>query len=549
MVGLINKEDIYDIADAIREKTQTERTFTPSQMGGLIRSIKVVPENSYQLKEIESTPTSLATFDADALPMPKLKVSVDAVQDLHGYDAPWVGGAGKNKLPLILSDIKALNYNGVWSGNSYTYQGLTFTVKTTENDNIIGIQVNGTATGNARFNVYSSSTGNPFGGMWFSCVPSGDASNSTYRACLQDATGEYVERARDFGDGAVVAASDVDIQVWFTVYNGYACNNMMFLPQIEEGTTKTTFAPYSNICPINGWDEVDVTRCGKNLINALGTDTNNGYVTGQFITYYGYLSGANTFAGFVTEYNPIKGGETYLINGIAGGSPAICFYTKNKTFISGIKYNNRTSFTFTAPSNAYYIRASVANVNKETAMLVVGSTATSYEPYNGHTYTIQFRDGDNPLTVYGGTLDVVSGELTVDRASVDLGTLEYVYDSTVPRFYSFDINSLVKAPLGNVVVNAISSDYIATSFDNLYVTDKRNGTFAVGTTGTLSIINTLYTDPTAFKTAMSGVQLVYELATPQTIQLTPTQVNSLLGTNNLWADTGNILEGEYFKAL
>ena len=44
-----------------------------------------------------------------------------------------------------------------------------------------------------------------------------------------------------------------------------------------------------------------------------------------------------------------------------------------------------------------------------------------------------------------------------------------------------------------------------------------------------------------FKTAMSGVQLCYELATPQTYQLTPQEViKTLLGTNNVWADIGNV---------
>ena len=42
-----------------------------------------------------------------------------------------------------------------------------------------------------------------------------------------------------------------------------------------------------------------------------------------------------------------------------------------------------------------------------------------------------------------------------------------------------------------------------------------------------------------FKAAMSGVQLVYELATPQTYQLAPTEVDMLLGENNVWADTGD----------
>ena len=39
--------------------------------------------------------------------------------------------------------------------------------------------------------------------------------------------------------------------------------------------------------------------------------------------------------------------------------------------------------------------------------------------------------------------------------------------------------------------------------------------------------------------ALTGVQFCYLLATPITIQLTPNQVNSLLGVNNIWADTGS----------
>ena len=39
---------------------------------------------------------------------------------------------------------------------------------------------------------------------------------------------------------------------------------------------------------------------------------------------------------------------------------------------------------------------------------------------------------------------------------------------------------------------------------------------------------------------MSGVQLVYELATPQTYQLTPQEIiTTLLGQNNIWSDTGS----------
>lgn len=39
---------------------------------------------------------------------------------------------------------------------------------------------------------------------------------------------------------------------------------------------------------------------------------------------------------------------------------------------------------------------------------------------------------------------------------------------------------------------------------------------------------------------MSGVQLCYELATPIEITLTAQEIDTLLGTNNIWADAGPV---------
>jgi phage-related protein len=52
----------------------------------------------------------------------------------------------------------------------------------------------------------------------------------------------------------------------------------------------------------------------------------------------------------------------------------------------------------------------------------------------------------------------------------------------------------------------------------------------------VDIIDNNYTSASNFKSGVSGVKLVYELATPQTYQLTPQQIDLLLGTNHLWSD-------------
>ena len=151
-------------------------------------------------------------------------------------------------------------------------------------------------------------------------------------------------------------------------------------------------------------------------------------------------------------------------------------------------------------------------------------------------------------TVYDGTVDVTTGVLTVDRASVDLGTLTWVASSTAHCFYT------PSAPLYGfgVAVKMLCSAFV---FDGVrwkppYFGD--NGTFRCYIRNDSTYPRELYfhddrySDAAAFKTAMSGVQLVYELATPLTYQLTPTQISALVGTNNVWS-TGDSVSVTYTK--
>lgn len=78
------------------------------------------------------------------------------------------------------------------------------------------------------------------------------------------------------------------------------------------------------------------------------------------------------------------------------------------------------------------------NVGEETCV-----SAVNGEPYGKYTTALG-------RTVYGGTLDVVSGVLTVDRAMVDLGTLTWTaYGATASydRYITAGIDSTVKRVL------------------------------------------------------------------------------------------------------
>lgn len=150
----------------------------------------------------------------------------------------------------------------------------------------------------------------------------------------------------------------------------------------------------------------------------------------------------------------------------------------------------------------------------------------------GHKTTYLTRD------IFGGYVDLISGKLVVDRVSVDLGSLDYILSAT-NRFYA-TLPSPAK-PTG-------SYNVVSDCLCDVYAPKTQNQVFAgvigiapqatVGTT--VYIYDSAYATADAIKSGLQGRMFCYELATPQTYQLTPQQVSTLVGTNNVWSEQGNI---------
>ena len=170
-----------------------------------------------------------------------LKVTMNPIQDLHGYSNPWAGGAGKNKF-----DIGA--------PRTATVNDVTFTVNADGT-----VTVNGTANGPAEFVLYQSvSESCPFIGDILNGCPIG-GSQSTFDLRISDVT---TSSSQDFGNGITINVSETGRwRFVIMIRSGYTADNLLFKPMIRSSTvTDATFAPYSNICPITGRDEVSVTR-------------------------------------------------------------------------------------------------------------------------------------------------------------------------------------------------------------------------------------------------------------------------------------------------
>lgn len=281
----------------------------------------------------------------------------------------------------------------------------------------------------------------------------------------------------------------------------------------------------TNVRPISGWDSVKVAKTGKNLFDGSGTTSN---------TYINDLGVERPSEGWkLSGYIPVPSNTTlhFTPNSGSGSSAKHWFYDANK---NGISYIDSGAQTFTTPANAKFMRFSFRDASTD-IQLEIGSTATSYEPYKGETHTTALG-----RTVYKGTLDVVSGLLTVTHLGVDMGSLSWSYNATSQIHTAvMPADSVAVASVGDT--GAICSSYERGDYTN----DFANGKFCVcdsnlSTAKRIGVKNTDITDATAFQTSVTGQSLVYTLATPQTYQLTPEDVDLLLGTNNIWADSGDI---------
>jgi hypothetical protein len=180
----------------------------------------------------------------------------------------------------------------------------------------------------------------------------------------------------------------------------------------------TTFAPYSNICPISGWTGANVVRTGKNLFKYNKTNAT------AAVSDYILLDNTLKFKNFGDAIN--------------SGSLTVYFYDENKNEQSytRLTYNIPSGATYTIEpvSGTKYIRftsyRTVANGGIDayiSAQFMVAEDVENYEPYTGADYSITFPQSAG--TVYGGELTVNkdgSGELVVDKRFVTLSGVTFI---------------------------------------------------------------------------------------------------------------------------
>ena len=165
-------------------------------------------------------------------------------------------------------------------------------------------------------------------------------------------------------------------------------------------------------------------------------------------------------------------------------------------------------------------------ITGRTGVTVNHSGADTSDP---QTYPVVFPDSVG--TVYGGTVDVVSGVLTVDRYYFKSGWTQYNASNGFKAYrtqaipYGRYANDNLNMPMSSVV-GKFGSFSSGNMTENIIQPPRSNSNIAY-----MALDENLSPD---------DVDLTYLIAEPQTYQLTPQQIQLLKGSNVLWSDADDL---------
>jgi len=326
--------------------------------------------------------------------------------------------------------------------------------------------------------------------------------------------------------------------------------------QAGEGT-----ASPDNVRPISGWDAVNLTRTGRNLVSHQDCKLTYGNKSTVITDDYIDVTVPATY-----DYGNIpvrlKGGVAYTLYVICEVYGRDAAATNSTTIRIRFEKANPYEQDIKATANGTYTKLQrytpVTDVEENIllyanfgspvpasvrmqVMLLEGDyaldTVPPFEPCARQTLTEAL-----PETVYGGTLDWTSGVLTVTHRRIELTGAENWSSNTDTNAGQFYAKRLLT---GNESTTSTTNGFCTHyRYANGYA--GKDNKIVQGHGAHVWLVDTDFAtveDVKAYLAAQAEagtpVTVAYPLATPYTIQLDPQQLTLLKGSNTVWSDCGN----------
>ena len=304
----------------------------------------------------------------------------------------------------------------------------------------------------------------------------------------------------------------------------------------------------TNIRAIHGFSGVGVNVTGKNIFDSSQAD----WVSGKYINENGEVKNSSSYK-YNTKYIPIKPSTTYYAQCNKSSKTAITMplYDINKNFIERVIPVGATQGTglqsgsFTTPANAAYFRFSIGT-STTNVMFEESSEVHEYESF-GNLYEVDWSNDAGEIAV--GTLDLVTGVLIVE-AYILVVTEIAASDSYMAVKKLGEKDSINRNYKSCNALKAVSYSSITTETDNVFayyrsntrnydaIGFRINGKPTGNEANTSERVNAVNAELAALTNAGTPLTFVYYLNTPDVYQLTPAQISTVLGQNNIWSDDG-----------
>lgn len=299
-----------------------------------------------------------------------------------------------------------------------------------------------------------------------------------------------------------------------------------------------------NIRPINGWNEIRTRVANKNLIAPNLETANMAGITykvnaDKSITINGTATALSVF--YLTEgfrFNHFAKGETYKfkVNGDNTTDIRIQVYS-NDVWLAETTYGIG-SFTLPENSDRDYVRIRIGagtTVNNVTIrpMIVKNTEDPSVwiEPQGDTIIT------DLGGTIYKGTLDLAKGLLTITHGMKKITGINR-WGSVNNSYYGYNTaENPTDISLDSYPTEAYCDCYKVAGSGGA----RLNGTFYL-ISGNIVFVNDAFTSLAEANTIIANQKptVIYPLAEPITYDVSKQTINLLLGSNNIWANCGEI---------
>lgn len=518
---------------------------------------KAVPDGTYEDMVVGSAEQLLSTqYDTDSVPYAfrKSPYGDREFDEIVGGSIAW------NQLHPISTKATA------------TSSDVTFT-----NNNDGSITANGTATATALWTSVSFASllinGHKY--LLVGC-PSGGGADK-YQLSMRANNGSTV-LANDMGSGVMYSATSglTNIVFYLRIVSGVTVNNIVYRPQLfdltqmfgstvadaiyamEQSSSGSGVAFFRSLFPkpyyaFNAGQLISVSGLSAHKMTGKNQVPTTGWGQGQ-ITAEGGINNASYAVS--SPYILLDGGYSYMLSrnypDYGNGQMAYHTYDLNKTHLSDSGWVSNNALI--SPSEDCYIRITTrAKSNNQnspditpsdvgtmfTVQLEFGTTATTYEPYESHSYSL-----DSSLTLRGvpklvnGKMqfdgDIYQSDGSVERrygiiTATEIKAMYNGFDATLHRYSTYltgNYNAAINQTPCNAICNVMPVDATWSQMQNFDGSTVVGGIYHASSwnyTRLYLILPSTVTTKAQADTWLdnSGIQIVYELATPTTESASP----------------------------